>query len=492
MLLEQIFCGIEILKTNADMKADISGITEDSRKVKDGFMFCAIKGERVDGNKYIQSALLAGAVCIVTDMPVEEDVPFVLVSDARGVFSRLLANFYSHPEKSFKIKVGITGTNGKTSTSIMLKSIYENAGYKVGLIGTMKYLVGDKEYDSESQGNHLTTPDPENFWALLHVMRQEKVEVLIMEVSSHALQMEKVGDIHFTVGIFTNLTQDHLDFHKSIEAYRDAKAKLFSKCDIALINDDDPFADFMKKSAVGEVKTYSQDNINSDFNAKNVRYNGAEGIDYVFLAKELIFRLFVGIPGKFTAYNSLAAASCAILTGVASETVAEGLLKVRRVDGRVDRVDIKAPFSVIIDFAHTPDAMENVLDTVRGFAKGRIITLFGCGGDRDATKRPIMCSIACDKSDVVIVTSDNSRTEDKEKIIDDIMQGAHKNREIYRITDRRDAIRFAMDKAEKDDIVLLLGKGHEEYEIDKDGKHHFSEREEVEKYFEIMCSEGRI
>ncbi len=492
MLLEKVFSSIDVIKTNADLSLDVAGITEDSRRVKEGFVFCALKGERVDGNKYIKSALDKGAVCILTETEPEFDCPFVLVKDARQTFSRLLANFYSHPEKSFKILVGVTGTNGKTSTTVMLKSIYEAAGYKVGLIGTMKYLIGEREYNAESNGNLLTTPDPENFWALLNTMREEKVDVLVMECSSHSLAMDKLGDLEFTCGIFTNLTRDHLDFHGDFDSYRDAKAKLFKKSKISVINDDDPSGEYMKECAAGEVRTYSINNINSSFNAKSVRFNGAEGVDYVFLAKELIFRVFLSIPGTFSVYNSLAAASCAILTGVSPETVVEGLQKIERVDGRVDRVDIDAPFSVIIDFAHTPDAMENVISTVKGFARGRIITVFGCGGDRDRTKRPIMGALACKMSDFVIVTSDNSRSENRDSIIDEIMQGVEDFESVERIPDRTLAIRRAMDIALENDIVLLLGKGHEEYEIDENGKHRFSEREEVMKYYEVMKSEGRV
>lgn len=493
MILEKVFEGIEIIKKNVDFAAPCFGITENSRRVKDGFVFCALKGERVDGNKYIGSALSSGAVCIVTETEPEVEVPYVLVSDARRVFSSILSNFYSHPERSFKYAIAVTGTNGKTSTTVMLKSIFDTAGYKVGLIGTMKYLIGDKEYDSESDGNHLTTPDPENFYALLNLMREEKTEVLIMEASSHALAMDKLGDIVFDCGVFTNLTQDHLNFHGTLENYRDAKAKLFERSKISLINDDDPAADYMKSTAVGEVKSYSINNLKSDFTAQNIRYLGAVGVDYVFLKEELIFRVFVGIPGTFTVYNSLAAVSCAHLLGISNEDITAGLRALERVEGRVDRVDIEAPFSVIIDFAHTPDAMDNVLRTVRAFTSGKIITVFGCGGDRDRGKRPIMGALASEKSDRVIVTSDNPRTEDRVKIIEEIMDGIHGRRShVETEPDRTLAIRRAMDIAGRDDVVLLLGKGHEEYEIDENGKHPFSERAEVLKYYDVMKSEGRI
>jgi len=493
MILEKVFEGIEIIKKNVDFSLDCSGITENSRRVKAGFVFCALKGERVDGNKYIGAALGSGAVCVLTETEPEGDVPFVLVADARRVFSSLLSNFYSHPERSFKYTIAVTGTNGKTSTTVMLKSIFDTAGYKVGLIGTMKYLIGDKEYNSESDGNHLTTPDPENFYALLNLMREEKTEVLIMEASSHALAMDKLGDIVFDCGVFTNLTQDHLNFHGTLENYRDAKSKLFKRSKISLINDDDPVADYMKSEAVGEVKSYSINNIKSDFTAQNIRYLGAVGVDYVFLKKELIFRVFVGIPGTFTVYNSLAATACAHLLGISNEDITAGLRALERVEGRVDRVDIEAPFSVIIDFAHTPDAMDNVLRTVRAFTSGKIITVFGSGGDRDRGKRPIMGALAAEKSDKVIVTSDNPRTEDRVKIIEEIMEGIHgRHSHVETEPDRTLAIRRAMDMAGRDDVVLLLGKGHEEYEIDENGKHPFSEREEVLKYYEVMKSEGRI
>ena len=493
MLLERVFSDIEIIKTNTSLDIECCGITENSLRVKDGYVFCALVGEKVDGNKYISSALQNGACLIVSETEPEESVPFVVVKDARATFSKLLSNFYSNPEKSFKYSIGVTGTNGKTSTTIMLKSIFEKAGYKVGLIGTMKYLIGDKEVVLESNGNHLTTPDPENLYKLLSMMRDEGVEALIMEASSHALAMDKLGNIEFDCGIFTNLTRDHLDFHKNFEAYLEAKSKLFDRSKIALINDDDPSAPTLKEKAGEKTRTYSIDNIASDFNAKSVRYNGAVGVDYVFLTLDVIFRIFVGIPGEFTVYNSLAAASCAFLLGIPESTISEGLRDVERVDGRVDRVDIDAPFSVIIDFAHTPDAMDNVLKTVRAFTRERIITVFGCGGDRDRTKRPIMGALAAEKSDYVIVTSDNSRTENREKIIEEILYGIHSRREnIEAISDRTEAIRRAMDIAEAGDVILLLGKGHEEYEIDENGKRPYSERAEVKKYYDVMKSEGRI
>lgn len=485
MELKAILSDVEALKISADLNLEIKGITDNTKRIKEGFVFCACKGARFDGNAFIPMAFEGGAVCVVTETVPMTDVPYVLVKDVRRALSVMLSNFYSRPQDSFKICVGITGTNGKTSTSVMLKNIFEEAGMKVGLIGTMKYLIGDEEYNSESEGNHLTTPDSENFWSLLALMRDKGVDALVMEVSSHALELHKVDGMHFNVGVFTNLTRDHLDFHGDFDNYKKAKAKLFKMCDVGIINEDDPAGDYMRSEASCDVKTYSIDRNSSDFTAKNTRLKGAEGVEYELLGSDILFRIKVNIPGNFTVYNSLAAASVALTLRLGYDTIIKGLLATSRVEGRVDRVNIDAPYSVIIDFAHTPDAMENVIKTVRGFVEKRIITVFGCGGDRDRTKRPIMGKMATDMSDKVIITSDNSRTEDTEKIVADIVSGIDEKKNNYEvIVNRETAIHRAMDVAEDGDVVLLLGKGHEEYEIDKNGKHPFSERDIVIKYFE--------
>ncbi len=482
MELNKVLQGIDAKKINADLSADITGITQNSKKIIKGCIFVALKGARFDGNEFIPSALEMGAVCVVTDTEPSEDIPYILVDSPRKTLSLLLSNFYSRPQDSFKFSVGITGTNGKTSTTMMLKNIFEAAGHKVGLIGTMKYLIGDEEYNSESEGNLLTTPDSENFWSLLALMRDKGADVLIMEVSSHALALDKIYGMHFTCGIFTNLTRDHLDFHKDFDNYLEAKAKLFSMCDVGILNHDDEASIRIKQLAKCPVKTYSIDSIESDFTAKNTKLKGAIGIEYELLTEGLIFRVRVDIPGKFTVYNSLAAASAALTVGLSCDTIIKGFGSTYRIEGRIDRVDIDAPYSVIIDFAHTPDAMENVINTVRGFTDGKIITLFGCGGDRDKTKRPIMGKLATDMSDFVIVTSDNSRSEKKEAIIKDILAGIEKDNYTV-VTDRCEAIHKAMDMAQKGDVVLCLGKGHEEYEIDEFGKHRFSEYEIVTEYY---------
>ncbi|MBE6651162.1 MAG: UDP-N-acetylmuramoyl-L-alanyl-D-glutamate--2,6-diaminopimelate ligase [Ruminococcaceae bacterium] len=481
MELKNLLHGIDTKKISADLSVDIKGITQNSKKISEGYIFVALKGARFDGNAFIPTAIELGAVCVVTDTEPEANVPYILVDSPRRVLSELLSNFYERPQDSFVYSVGVTGTNGKTSTTLMLKNIFEAAGHKVGLIGTMKYLIGDEECNSESEGNLLTTPDSENFWQLLALMRDKGADVLIMEVSSHALALDKIYGMHFTCGVFTNLTRDHLDFHHDFDSYLEAKAKLFSMCDIGVVNDDDEASKRIKEIAKCPIKTYSIDSVESDYTAKNTKLKGAMGIEYELLTEGLIFRVRVDIPGKFTVYNSLAATSAALATGLGCDAVIKGFASTHRIQGRIDRVDIDAPYSVIIDFAHTPDAMENVINTVRGFAEGRIITLFGCGGDRDRTKRPIMGKIATKMSDKVIVTSDNSRSEKKEDIINDILAGIEKDNYTV-ITDRREAIHSAMDMAEAGDVILLLGKGHEEYEIDNFGKHHFSEYEIVVEY----------
>lgn len=482
MELKKVLQGIETKKIKADLSVDVKGVTQNSKKIGEGFVFVALKGARFDGNEFIPTALEMGAVCIVTDREPEGEVPYILVDSPRQTLSLLLSNFYSRPQDSFVLSVGVTGTNGKTSTTMMLKNIFEAAGHKVGLIGTMKYLVGDEEFNSESEGNLLTTPDSENFWQLLAIMRDKGADVLIMEVSSHALALDKIYGMHFSCGVFTNLTRDHLDFHHDFDNYLEAKAKLFSMCDVGILNLDDPASEKIKALAKCDIRTYSIDSIESDYTAKNTKLKGALGVEYELLTSGLIFRVRVDIPGRFTVYNSLAATSAALALGLDQNAVLKGFATTHRIEGRVDRVNIDAPYSVIIDFAHTPDAMENVINTVKGFAEGRIITLFGCGGDRDKTKRPIMGKLATEMSDFVVISSDNSRTEDRDAILKDIVAGIEKDNYVT-IPDRAEAIRYAMDMAEAGDVVLLLGKGHEEYEIDRFGKHRFSEHEIVTEYY---------
>jgi len=455
---------------------EITGVTSDSKNIASGNIFVCLKGARFDGHDFAAEAIERGAAMVAAERPLDESIPHIVVPDTRKALPILLSAFYSEPEKSFKHMIGITGTNGKTSTSYMLKRIFEEAGYKTGLIGTMRYLIGDEEYKVDESKAFLTTPDPELLFTLFNEMRSGGVEILIMEVSSHSLQLDKLYGVDFDSGIFTNLTRDHLDFHKTFDAYRDAKAKLFNKCSHGYFNSDDEATKRIMETATCTKVTYGIDS-DADIKPFDILLNGAEGIEYSIMYKGERMDISLPIPGRFTVYNSLSAISCALGFGIGKDIICRALSSMSPVGGRIEKVDIDTDFSVFIDFAHTPDALENVLNTVRGFAKGRIITLFGCGGDRDRTKRPIMADVAARLSDKVIVTSDNSRTEDKQRIIDDILQGFDKDYKGYTvIVDRTSAIKHAMDIAQKDDVIILAGKGHEEYEIDITGKHPYSEK----------------
>lgn len=473
----------EVSFCNADCECGITGITSNSKNIQPGNIFVCLKGAKRDGHDYASEAIEAGACAVVAEHKLDDSIPQIVTDNTRKALPLLLSAFYGEPEKSFKHMIGLTGTNGKTSTSYMLKKIFDEAGYKTGLIGTTKYLIGNEEYKCDETKAFLTTPDPELLFTLFDEMRKAGTEILIMEVSSHSLQLDKLGPVTFDSAIFTNLTRDHLDFHKNFTAYREAKTKLFNISAKGFFNKDDPASAEMMRNSSCSKFTYGIDGNEADFIAKNVTYKGADGIKYEFLSENLIFRITLPIPGRFSVYNSLAAASCAIEFGIDPAVVVKALENMEHVQGRIEKVPTDTDFSVFIDFAHTPDALENVLKTVKGFAEGRVITLFGCGGDRDKTKRPIMAKIASELSDYVIITSDNSRTEEKEAIIADILEGIKGSKTPYiSITDRTEAIKYAMDNALPKDTIILAGKGHEEYEIDKTGKHPYSEKNIVMEY----------
>lgn len=482
MQITKLFEQVPILKTNVSETLEIDSVWSDSRKIKKGSAFVCLKGTKYDGYMWIDSALENGAAVVVCEEIPEKEIPFVQVADTRSALPLLLAALYGHPERSFRKIIAITGTNGKTTTSFMLKAIFEEAGVKTGLIGTTKYLIGNEEYQVEKSEAFLTTPDPELFFALLSAMRDAEVDTVIMEASSHALYLKKLSGIHFDIGIFSNLTQDHIDFHKTMEDYLAAKKILFQHCDIGVFNADDPHFEAMTSGVSCKVKSYSAVK-NADFTALNAAFKDPKGISYTLSHDGKEQEIFVGIPGKFTVYNSLAASAAALCAGIGADVVAKALLKMEGVKGRIEKIPVAAPFSVFIDFAHTPDALENILKTLREFTKGRLVTLFGCGGDRDKAKRPIMGKIACEMSDFVIITSDNSRSEEKEDIIRDILVGVEGTGTPHvTICDRTEAIHYALSHAKEGDVILLAGKGHEEYEIDKTGKHEYSERKIVLEY----------
>ena len=448
----------------------VTDICYDSRKVKKGALFVAIKGFQSDGHKFIDKAIEMGATVVVGEE--ERDCEgYIKVSDARRFLAMASKNFFGACADKMKI-VGITGTNGKTTTSYLIKQILELKGHKCGLIGTNQILIGNEAIDSER-----TTPESRELHELFKKMYDHGAEYVVMEVSSHSLELDRVYAIEFEVGVFSNLTQDHLDFHVTMDNYARAKAKLFSMSRNAAINADDEYSPVMLEGAKNVI-TYSIDK-NSDLKAEGIRLR-ERGIafDVTFRGEERELRL--GIPGRFSVYNALAAAAGALCLGMSMEDVEKGLVIARGVKGRLEVVPTLTPYTVIIDYAHTPDGLENVINAVRGFAKGRVITLFGCGGDRDNTKRPIMGEIAQRLSDYVIVTSDNPRGEEPKAIMEQIVAGM-KDGGYVCIENRKDAIGYALDFAEEGDVIILAGKGHETYQIFKEGTIHFDEREVVKE-----------
>ena len=473
MKLKELLQGIHVLESNANFEMNIEAVTYDSRKVTEGSLFVAITGFASDGNRFIPMALEKGAAVVVTAKKPAQDVPYVLVDNDRYALAMIGTNFYGHPAKSMTM-IGVTGTNGKTSVTLLLKHVLEKTlGAKVGLIGTMENLVGDEVIPTER-----TTPESFELQGLFARMRDAGCTHVVMEVSSHALTLDRVGGVHFDVAAFTNLTEDHLDFHKTMEAYCDAKAELFSRCDRAVINADDPYAPKMIAKARCPVTTYSlRDGV---LRAEDLQLH-AEGISFNAVIGDHATAVSLGIPGKFTVYNAMAVLGIADALNIKMSDAAAALATAKGVKGRIEVVPTPGtPYSVLIDYAHTPDGLENVLTAVKGFCKGRVIAVFGCGGDRDPIKRPIMGRIGVTESDFAIITSDNPRTEDPMAIIGDILKGVHEDMGDYIVVpERRNAIRYAMDIAKKDDIIILAGKGHETYQEICGVKYHLDEREEV-------------
>ncbi len=482
MKLKDLLAGIDVLELSADPELEIGHVAYDSRKVQPGGMFVAIAGFASDGNRFIPMAINKGAAVVVTAKRPAVEVPYVLVPSDRLALALIGTNFYGHPAESMKI-IGITGTNGKTSVTLLLKQVLERClGAKVGLIGTMGNMVGDEHIPSER-----TTPESFELQGLFARMRDGGCTHVVMEVSSHALTLDRVGGVRFDVAAFTNLTEDHLDFHKTMEAYCDAKAMLFGRCSKAVINIDDNYAHRMLEKAKCPVVTCSVRG-NGSLNAKDLQLH-AQGIR--FTAAPVIERsveIALPIPGKFTVYNALTVLGIARSLGISLDAAAGALAKASGVKGRIEVVPTPGKdYSVLIDYAHTPDGLENVLSSVKDFCKGRLISVFGCGGDRDPIKRPIMGEIGVKMADFAIITSVNPRTEEPLAIIDDILKGVRPEMGPYVVVpERRTAIRYAMDIAKKDDIIVLAGKGHETYQEICGVKNHLDEREVGASYLAEM------
>ena len=477
MKLKDLLSGIEIIKASANMEAEITSVTYDSRKAVAGSLFVAVTGFITDGNLYISKALENGAVAVVTAVEPKEDIPYVLVKSDRLAMALIGANFYGHPAKDMKI-IGVTGTNGKTTSTLLLKHILEAArGAKVGLLGTMDNMIGQESVPAER-----TTPESLDLQALFAKMRDASCEYVIMEVSSHAIALERVGGIHFDVAAFTNLTEDHLDFHETMENYCDAKAELFARCTSCVINADDDWAERICAKATGKMLKTSIRGC-GDMQAEEMELL-SDGISFVAVHEGKRVPVKLLIPGKFTVYNAMTALGCALQLGISLEEAAKALATAKGVKGRVEVVPTEGkPYTILIDYAHTPDGLENVLSAVRGFCKGRLIAVFGCGGDRDPQKRPIMGKIGVELADIAIITSDNPRTEEPMAIIQDILKGIDTEKNNYEVIENRPlAIHHAMDIAQENDIIVLAGKGHETYQEIHGVKYHLDEREVVSDY----------
>ncbi len=473
MKLRNILENFDFKIINGDVDIDIEEIQYDSRKIKKGDVFFCIEGYNLDGHKYIQNALNNGAIAVVCQKEIEEqlDCTMLKVEDSRKALAISASNYYKNPSKSMKI-IGITGTNGKTTSAFMIKAILEQQGYKVGLIGTIANYIGEKKIHAER-----TTPESLELHELFKEMVDSRVDYCVMEVSSHSLSLDRVYGIEFCESIFTNLTQDHLDFHKTFENYFSAKLKLFKSSKNSVINIDDIYGE-KAYSLITSSKLSFGLNHNVDVLASDIKMH-SRGSKFTLEYKNNSFEIELNIPGNYNVYNALGAIAVCLNQNIGLEAIKLGLQKVQ-VPGRCELVasNYNLGFEILLDYAHTPDGLENILKTAREFTNGKLISVFGCGGDRDKTKRPIMGKIGSELSDISLITSDNPRTEDPLEIINDVVKGIEKhNFEI--IENRRAAIKRAIEIASLGDVIVIAGKGHEDYQILKDKTIHFDEREVV-------------
>ena len=477
MKLRELLTGVPICADSADLEMEISGVSYDSRTTQPGDLFVAMTGFATDGHQYIGKALANGAAAVLCQQRPAEACAYVQTEDSRRALAVIGGNWFGHPAEKMTM-IAVTGTCGKTTTTYLLKAILEQArGAKVGLIGTNQNMIGSDVIPTER-----TTPESFEVQKLFREMADAGCTHVVMETSSHALYLDRVYGVRYDVGIFTNLTQDHLDFHKTMENYCDAKAILFRNCVTGVVNADDPWTPRLLKDADCKVMTYAEQ-ADADLRAENIVLSaGGIAFDAVSGAERAPIR--VNIPGGFMVYNTLDVLGAALALGISLEESAAVLAKVPHVKGRVELVPTPGrDYTILIDYAHTPDSMVNVLQTVKEFAKGRTVAVFGCGGDRDRTKRPLMGKAAADWSDFAVVTTDNPRTEKPEAIIEDILPGFDGSATPYQVVvDRIEAIHWAMDHAEKDDVIVLCGKGHETYQEVNHVKHHMDEREIVADY----------
>ncbi len=471
--LNELLSRLDIIELHADGDMDISGICYDSRLVSPGQLFVAVTGFASDGHRFIPMAVEKGASAVLCERVPENDVPYILVKNTRYALAIISANFYGNPAGKMCM-IGITGTNGKTTSTYLIKHMLEEClGAKVGLIGTNANMIGQLELPTER-----TTPESLELHKLFKDMYEAGCSHVVMEVSSHALVLDRVAGITFDVASFTNLTQDHLDFHSDMDDYARAKALLFSRSKSGSVNIDDTYAGVMLESATCSMLSYSIDK-SSDLKANDISLHPT-GVSFKVSYKGEEQEIKLGIPGRFSVYNALGVISCGLMLGLSLDRCAAALATAKGVKGRVETVPTDGDYTIVIDYSHTPDSLENVLKTVREATKGRVVALFGCGGDRDRAKRPIMGRIGTELSDFAIITSDNPRTEDPDEIIAEILAGVSVPAERYvAVTDRIEAIRYAINNHKPGDIIVLAGKGHETYQEINHHKIHMDEREIV-------------
>ena len=480
MKLKEILVGLEGLKVKGDLEMEITGLEKDSRNIKKGNLFVAIKGFEADGHEYIEKAIDQGATAVMLQEGVDkdiikkipEDVTIIVAKDTRYALAISSCNFYNNPSKKFKL-IGITGTKGKTTTSFMIKKVLEKAGHKVGLVGTIAIYIGEEKLEDSDR----TTPESNKLQEIFAKMVEAGCDTVVMEVSSQSLKLDRVAGCDFDIGVFTNFSKDHISEkeHPDMEDYFNSKVKLFTMCNTAFINADDYHVAKLPKLVPNcNITTYGIDNY-CNVIAKDITITNSY-VDFKVKIGMKNERIKTGIPGRFSVYNSLAAICVSEKMGANIDQIKEALEEVR-VPGRSELVNNKKELTIMIDYAHSPESLENILNAVKSYTRGRVISVFGCGGDRDSSKRPIMGEISGRIADFTIITSDNPRTEDPQKIVDQIEEGIKKTKGKYTvIVDRIEAIREAINMADKKDIILLAGKGHEPYQEINGVKHSFDER----------------
>ena len=476
--LRDLLDGVPLSGGEVDLDMEIFSISYDSRTLEPGALFVALPGDKTDGHRYIPQALERGAGAVLCARAPEGPGPWLLTADTRLALALVSANWFGRPGERMVLSA-VTGTNGKTTTSSLLKELLERVlGTKVGLVGTNRNMIGERELPA-----HRTTPESYELQALLRQMADAGCTHVVMEASSHALVQRRTAGLTFAAGVFTNLTQDHLDYHKTMEEYRRAKGLLFDQSETAVLNLDDEAGRWYAQRVTCPVLTYSENSARADLCARNLRLFPGH-VEFEALTLGHLARVHLPIPGGFTVYNALAALAAGLALGLPLEDMARVMPSVHGVKGRVEVVPVPRAFTVLIDYAHTPNALENILLTAREFTAGRLICLFGCGGDRDRTKRPLMGAAVEELADLVVVTSDNPRTEAPMAIIRDILAGmTGGGAEVHVEPDRRAAIAWALDQGRPGDVIVLAGKGHETYQEINGVQVPLDEREVVAEFF---------